>query len=200
MRVTKTRLMRSKTINPNPPICRSKEPSLTVINIYSCSTKQLLNRIEQYNWNLAEAQAAANGGEGTYTIGYFYEAAFHKYTDLSQKHCPTIGFFRFWWQDDDPSGQLLDIDIFPVRLSTEKYGHENTTWYTGSRGTLPIDEWNVVDVSYEQIDSTLWKVKATMIVFKTGPQPYEGDIEITQSPLPPPHNPNTKIVYIPDIP
>lgn len=84
--------MRGPTINPNPPICKSKEPSFTYIRIFSCIDDHLITEIAHYNWNLTQAQTAANGGTGTYTEGYFYEAAFKKTSDLGQNHCLSFNY------------------------------------------------------------------------------------------------------------
>lgn len=108
--------MRGKTINPNPPICRSKEPSFTYINIYSCTTKQIIKRIQHYDWNLTQAKAAADGGVGTFTEGYFYEAAFSKYTDLDRKDCPIIR-----WIGVSPDG------IVPGNLILKAYYWDGTS-------------------------------------------------------------------------
>lgn len=167
MRVTKTRLMRDKTINPNPPICRSKEPSLTVINIYSCSTSQLLNHIEHYNWNLTQAQAAADGGPGTYSEGYFYEAAFKKYTDLSQNHCVGFNYISVLGTGGTDGHAVITINVYDETINRGSH----STQEQDMPMSAPYDQWtlDLLEINYYE-DFTLDGFAQINADMPTGPQ------------------------------
>lgn len=128
MRVTKTRLMRDKTINPNPPICRSKEPSFTFLTIYSCKTNEVLDRIQHYNWNLTQARAAADGGEGTYTQGYMYETAFKNYNDLTQNHCIGDNFLFYTFQHQGQAAGSLHAQTYSRKDQTYASAYLGEYW------------------------------------------------------------------------
>jgi hypothetical protein len=113
--------MRDKTINPNPPICRSKEPSFTYLTIYSCLTNEVLHQINHYNWNLTQAQAAANGGPGTYTRGYFYETAFKNYHDLDQNHCGGFNYFSVTGTGGDEGSMTYSFNAYSRTFNIGKH-------------------------------------------------------------------------------
>lgn len=106
MRITKTRLMRDKTINPNPPICKNKDPSITYIEIHNCETDTIIKIIERRGITIEDATLLANGGAGTWTRGYFYEPEFGTFHELGERHClGSCWTILYNWQ---PIGQSID--------------------------------------------------------------------------------------------
>lgn len=125
MRVTKTRQMRNKTINPNPPICRSKELSFTYVEIYSCQTGQLVGTVAEYGLSFPSAQAAASVEPNFFSSGYYYQPDFHVFTPLGENKCTVETWYCAW----TPIGQLpLLITLrAPIVDQMESFGGP---WWT----------------------------------------------------------------------
>jgi hypothetical protein len=56
MRPSRSRLMRPKGINPNPPICRSKENTLCQIQFYDCFTNEKTKSVYRRTLNLNQCR------------------------------------------------------------------------------------------------------------------------------------------------
>ena len=133
--------MRAKTINPNPPICRSKEATLTYIDIFSCETGELLNHIEKYGLTLPEARGLADGGKGTRSAGYFHEPSFKTFTDLGTDNCPpeptTIAEAYIYSCIDDTLIEHWEERGLTLAEAQEKADGGDETYSTGYWQELP---------------------------------------------------------------
>jgi hypothetical protein len=138
MRVTKRRQQRAKTINPNPPICRSKEMSFTYLNFFDCLSNAQLKTFEKYGQTYEHAKDSAAAPAGQYAIGYYYQPDFHVFENLANYNC-TINPNWIDWYINPASELICHIELYPEFSSYHGINDTQFYWDETGQPNLPCN-------------------------------------------------------------
>lgn len=87
MRITKSRIMRGKGINPNPPICRSKERTQCSIYYYDCTDGHEIGSFYQENLTLEQCKGYLTANPPSRSKMIWYDPNIHQVVEDEADTC-----------------------------------------------------------------------------------------------------------------